>query len=81
MDKAKKLNIEEAFCEYLAKNFRGAANPVSSKTLETADCRQSPGHSLRIFLRKELGNPAFMGTFRLFFCIMEISKIRWCFCL
>lgn len=27
MDKAKKLNIEEAFCEYLAKNFRGAANP------------------------------------------------------
>ena len=35
MDKAKKLNIEEAFCEYLAKNFRGAANPVSSKTLET----------------------------------------------
>lgn len=35
MDKAKKLNIEEAFCEYLAKNFRGAANSVSSKTLET----------------------------------------------
>ena len=34
MDKAKKLNIEEAFCEYLAKNFRGAVNPVSSKTLE-----------------------------------------------
>ena len=35
MDKAKKLNIEEALCEYLAKNFRGANNPVSSKTLET----------------------------------------------
>ena len=35
MDKAKKTNIEEAFCEYLAKNFRGANNPVSSKTLET----------------------------------------------
>lgn len=35
MDKAKKLNIEETFCEYLAKNFRGAVNPVSSKTLET----------------------------------------------
>ena len=34
MDKAKKLNIEEALCEYLAKNFRGANNPVSSKTLE-----------------------------------------------
>ena len=33
MDKAEKLNIEEALCEYLAKNFRGANNPVSSKTL------------------------------------------------
>ena len=35
MDKAKKLNIEEALCEYLAKIFKGANNPVSSKTLET----------------------------------------------
>lgn len=34
MDKAKKTDMEEAFCEYLAKNFRGANNPVSSKTLE-----------------------------------------------
>ena len=35
MDTTKKTNIEEALCEYLAKNFRGANNPVSSKTLET----------------------------------------------
>ena len=35
MDKAKKTTIEEALCEYLAKNFRGASNPVSSKSLET----------------------------------------------
>lgn len=34
MDKEKKTDMEEAFCEYLAKNFRGANNPVSSKTLE-----------------------------------------------
>ena len=34
MDKAKKTDMEEAFCQYLAKNFRGANNPVSSKTLE-----------------------------------------------
>lgn len=34
MDKPKKTDMEEAFCEYLAKNFRGANNPVSSKTLE-----------------------------------------------
>lgn len=34
MNKAKKTDMEEAFCEYLAKNFRGANNPVSSKTLE-----------------------------------------------
>lgn len=34
MDKSKKTDMEEAFCEYLAKNFRGANNPVSSKTLE-----------------------------------------------
>ncbi len=36
MDKAKKLSIEKALCEYLAKNFRGANNPVSSKTIESA---------------------------------------------
>ena len=35
MDTTKKTNIEEALWEYLAKNFRGANNPVSSKTLET----------------------------------------------
>lgn len=35
MDKSKKTDMEEAFCEYLERNFRGANNPVSSKTLET----------------------------------------------
>ena len=36
MDKAKKTNIEEAFCEYLAKNFRGPEPPdVSVHSRET----------------------------------------------
>lgn len=34
MKKIPKQNMEEAFCEYLAKYYRGADNPVSSKTLE-----------------------------------------------
>ena len=34
MDKTLQFNIEEAFCEYLAKYYRGSNNPVSSKTLE-----------------------------------------------
>ncbi|MDY5269031.1 MAG: hypothetical protein SPH05_02930 [Streptococcus sp.] len=34
MDKTPQFNIEEAFCEYLAKYYRGSNNPVSSKTLE-----------------------------------------------
>ena len=28
------INIEEAFCEYLEKNYRGENNPISSKMLE-----------------------------------------------
>lgn len=35
MEKNEKYQLEEMFCEYLAKNFRGANNPVSSKMLET----------------------------------------------
>lgn len=34
MSKAPQFNIEEALCEYLCRNYRGAANPVSSKQLE-----------------------------------------------
>ena len=34
MDKTPQFNIEEAFCEYLSKYYRGSNNPVSSKTLE-----------------------------------------------
>ena len=56
MDKAKKTNIEEAFCEYLAKNFRGANNPVSSKTLETVF------HVKGTEIRKMVSFPSFHGS-------------------
>ena len=35
MEKTPQFNIEETFCEYLSKYYRGSNNPVSSKTLET----------------------------------------------
>ena len=34
MEKTPQFNIEETFCEYLSKYYRGSNNPVSSKTLE-----------------------------------------------
>ncbi len=34
MDKTPQFNIEETFCEYLSKYYRGSNNPASSKTLE-----------------------------------------------
>ena len=34
MDNTLKVNIEENFCEYLSKYYRGSNNPVSSKELE-----------------------------------------------
>ena len=34
MEKSPQFNIEETFCEYLSKYYRGSNNPVSSKTLE-----------------------------------------------
>ena len=46
MEKTPQFNIEETFCEYLSKYYRGSNNPVSSKTLE-AVFLHSAAHSGR----------------------------------
>lgn len=38
MKEKPKLNIEESFCEYLEKYYKGSANPVPSRTLEAVFC-------------------------------------------